>query len=132
MMRSPSLALIFVAILVIVEASIFPRSLTVAAKRLEPRLRKIAEKVKQNGESTEAGKYAKYFKEAGINDPFNHYDARFVHGVQSSDDRQDTQLHMIRAYLMFFQQNKLETWLAHGTLLGWWWNGKVNSLCGSV
>ncbi|KAF3491942.1 uncharacterized protein GIQ15_01459 [Arthroderma uncinatum] len=31
---------------------------------------------------------------------------------------------MIRAYLQFFQENGLETWIAHGTLLGWWWNGK--------
>ena len=32
---------------------------------------------------------------------------------------------MIRAYLDYFRENNLETWLAHGTLLGWWWNGKV-------
>jgi hypothetical protein len=32
---------------------------------------------------------------------------------------------MIRAYLTFFRDNKLDTWIAHGTLLGWWWNGKV-------
>jgi phosphorylcholine metabolism protein LicD len=31
---------------------------------------------------------------------------------------------MIRAYLRFFRDNRLETWIAHGTLLGWWWNGK--------
>lgn len=31
---------------------------------------------------------------------------------------------MIRAYLRFFEDNGLETWIAHGTLLGWWWNGK--------
>jgi hypothetical protein len=32
---------------------------------------------------------------------------------------------MIRAYLRFFKDNGLETWIAHGTLLGWWWNGKM-------
>ncbi|KAI8943614.1 hypothetical protein NX059_001603 [Plenodomus lindquistii] len=31
---------------------------------------------------------------------------------------------MIRAYLNFFRENNLDTWIAHGTLLGWWWNGK--------
>jgi hypothetical protein len=31
---------------------------------------------------------------------------------------------MIRAYLRFFRDNGIETWIAHGTLLGWWWNGK--------
>ena len=33
---------------------------------------------------------------------------------------------MIRAYLTFFRENNMDTWIAHGTLLGWWWNGKVN------
>jgi hypothetical protein len=32
---------------------------------------------------------------------------------------------MIRAYLMTFNELGLETWIAHGTLLGWWWNGKI-------
>ena len=32
---------------------------------------------------------------------------------------------MIRAYLRFFKDNDIETWIAHGTLLGWWWNGKM-------
>jgi hypothetical protein len=32
---------------------------------------------------------------------------------------------MTRAYLNFFREQGLETWIAHGTLLGWWWNGKV-------
>jgi phosphorylcholine metabolism protein LicD len=31
---------------------------------------------------------------------------------------------MVRAYLTFFRENKLDTWIAHGTLLGWWWNGR--------
>ncbi|KAJ4369588.1 mannosyltransferase [Neocucurbitaria cava] len=31
---------------------------------------------------------------------------------------------MVRAYLNFFRENGLDTWIAHGTLLGWWWNGK--------
>lgn len=32
---------------------------------------------------------------------------------------------MIRAYLGFFRDHGLETWIAHGTLLGWWWNGRI-------
>lgn len=31
---------------------------------------------------------------------------------------------MIRAYLKWFRDQGLDTWIAHGTLLGWWWNGK--------
>lgn len=57
----------------------------------------------------------------------SHYDRRYFHGIASDEERTDTQSHMIRAYLTFFRENKLDTWIAHGTLLGWWWNGKVNS-----
>lgn len=46
----------------------------------------------------------------------------------SDEERTDTQLHMIRAYLKFFNEQGLDTWIAHGTLLGWWWNGKVPSI----
>lgn len=31
---------------------------------------------------------------------------------------------MIRAYLSTMRALGYETWLAHGTLLGWWWNGQ--------
>lgn len=31
---------------------------------------------------------------------------------------------MIRAYLSTMRSLGYETWLAHGTLLGWWWNGQ--------
>lgn len=54
-----------------------------------------------------------------------HYDKRYFHGVVSDDERRDTQKHMMRAYLEFFNANNLDTWIAHGTLLGWWWNGQV-------
>jgi hypothetical protein len=37
----------------------------------------------------------------------------------------DTQSHMVRAYLAFFREKGMDTWIAHGTLLGWWWNGQV-------
>ncbi len=32
---------------------------------------------------------------------------------------------MIRAYLSTFRALHIETWIAHGTLLGWWWNGQI-------
>jgi hypothetical protein len=57
----------------------------------------------------------------------SHYDRRYFHGIATDEERRDTQSHMVRAYLTFFRTNKLDTWIAHGTLLGWWWNGKVNS-----
>ena len=71
------------------------------------------------------GGFKKYFHEPGGSELGNHYDSRYHHGIQTYEDKRDTQLHMLRAYLTFFQEEGLETWLAHGTLLGWWWNGKV-------
>ncbi|PGH17148.1 hypothetical protein AJ79_01286 [Helicocarpus griseus UAMH5409] len=67
----------------------------------------------------------KYFHEPGNDDILGHYDTRFFKNVVSYEERTDTLLHMIRAYLNFFRENRLETWIAHGTLLGWWWNGKM-------
>ncbi|KAK2787397.1 hypothetical protein FQN53_005308 [Emmonsiellopsis sp. PD_33] len=67
----------------------------------------------------------KYFHEPGNDDILGHYDTRYFHGAVTYDERSDTLLHMIRAYLDFFRENGLETWIAHGTLLGWWWNGKL-------
>ena len=67
----------------------------------------------------------KYFHEPGGSALGNHYDTRFYHGIDTYDNKRDTQLHMLRAYFKFFSEASMETWLAHGTLLGWWWNGKV-------
>ena len=67
----------------------------------------------------------KYFHEPGNTDLLGHYDTRFYKGLLSYDDKRDTQVHMIRAYLDTFREKGIETWISHGTLLGWWWNGKV-------
>jgi len=67
----------------------------------------------------------KYFHEPGGDDLLGHYDQRYFKGVVSYDERTDTLHHMIRAYLNTFRELGIETWIAHGTLLGWWWNGKV-------
>lgn len=64
-----------------------------------------------------------YFRRGG--NTLGHYDKRYFHGVVSDEERRDTQQHMVRAYLDFFRSNDLDTWIAHGTLLGWWWNGQV-------
>ncbi|CAI7648094.1 unnamed protein product [Penicillium pancosmium] len=67
----------------------------------------------------------KYFHEPGRDDILGHYDSRFFKEPVGDSERAETLTHMIRAYLNFFNENKLETWIAHGTLLGWWWNGKI-------
>ncbi|KAJ5633778.1 hypothetical protein N7528_001620 [Penicillium herquei] len=67
----------------------------------------------------------KYFHEPGRDDILGHYDTRFFTSPVDDASRSETLIHMIRAYLNFFNENELETWIAHGTLLGWWWNGRI-------
>ena len=67
----------------------------------------------------------KYFHEPGEDDLLGHYDTRYYKELLSYEDKRDAQVRMIRAYLNTFHTKGLETWIAHGTLLGWWWNGKV-------
>ena len=75
----------------------------------------------------------KYFHEPKIDDPSlvdiqRHYDIRYYRGVLDYEKKRDVQVHMVRAYLETFKELGLETWLAHGTLLGWWWNSNVRPL----
>lgn len=71
----------------------------------------------------------KYFHEPGTNDILGHYDKRFFRGPVTYEAKGNTQYHMVRAYLSTFQDLGLETWIAHGTLLGWWWNSQVHFHC---
>lgn len=105
----------------LIEATSIPRFVKRFSDRLDGRRRK---KKPVSAQLTEEG-WPKYFHEPGGTDLSNHYDSRYEHGVLSYEEKQDTQVHMMRAYLDFFRKNGIETWLAHGTLLGWWWNGKV-------
>ncbi|KAL8817084.1 MAG: hypothetical protein Q9223_004011 [Gallowayella weberi] len=98
------------------------------AKPLEPvvpprRPRRLA----QTKEMEKKDDIPKYFNEPdeSVRHYSAHYDIRYYRGIQDYSDRRDMQLHMMRAYLTFFHENHLESWLAHGTLLGWWWNGKT-------
>ena len=74
---------------------------------------------------SDAKRYPKYFHEGQEGGVLRHYDGRFQHGILVDASRMDAQTHMIRAYLEFSKEHELETWLAHGTLLGWWWNARV-------
>ncbi|KAI9780287.1 MAG: hypothetical protein M1816_003129 [Peltula sp. TS41687] len=71
------------------------------------------------------GEEPKYFHEAGEKDTLGHYDQRFFKRIDSDEDRRSTLQHLMRAYLKFFRERNIETWIAHGTLLGWWWNEKL-------
>ncbi|KAF1970129.1 hypothetical protein BU23DRAFT_474999 [Bimuria novae-zelandiae CBS 107.79] len=80
--------------------------------------------VRREDLSQEDKERLKYFHEPGAGNQMGHYDRRYFKGIVSDEERTETQLHMIRAYLEWFRKKGLDTWIAHGTLLGWWWNGK--------
>ncbi|GAB7336299.1 hypothetical protein MBLNU13_g09045t1 [Cladosporium sp. NU13] len=64
----------------------------------------------------------KYFHESTFD---AHYDARFgVKGV-SQEQRRFHLRALIQAYLSAMNNIGIETWLMHGSLLGWHWNRKV-------
>lgn len=53
-----------------------------------------------------------------------HYDWRFFKQFDSGDEKQVILRKLVRAWLDFTSREGIITWLAHGTLLGWYWNGQ--------
>lgn len=64
----------------------------------------------------------KYFHESTSRD---HYDARFGKVSLSYLDRRGHLSALTRAYLSTMNEIGAETWLMHGSLLGWYWNRKI-------
>jgi hypothetical protein len=54
---------------------------------------------------------------------------RYYKEILNYDARLDTLTHLTRAWLEMTNRENIETWIAHGTLLGWWWNAKVRLKC---
>ncbi|KAI0900530.1 LicD family-domain-containing protein [Annulohypoxylon nitens] len=67
----------------------------------------------------------KYFKEAGANLELVHYDGRYFKSRMSYEEHRPALRHLVRSWLTISHELGIETWLAHGTLLGWWWGGHV-------
>jgi hypothetical protein len=64
----------------------------------------------------------KYFHESTFD---AHYDARFGVRRVSQEERRLHLRTLIQAYLSAMNNIGVETWLMHGSLLGWHWNRKV-------
>lgn len=53
-----------------------------------------------------------------------HYDWRFFNGiVQSELETRRTLHHLVRLFLKFTYARRFAVWVAHGSLLSWYWNG---------
>lgn len=67
----------------------------------------------------------KYFHEPGGGQHLGHYDARYFREQIAYEEHRHLLRHLVRSYLATLDEIGAETWIAHGTLLGWWWNGQI-------
>lgn len=65
----------------------------------------------------------KYFHESRFSP---HYDGRFANKPLPEEEQRKALSNMLQTYLATCKDIGVETWLMHGTLLGWWWNRKVS------
>jgi hypothetical protein len=62
----------------------------------------------------------KYFYESTFN---SHYDGRFASSEVPFQERVWHLRLMLKAYTETMERIGVKTWIMHGCLLGWWWNG---------
>jgi phosphorylcholine metabolism protein LicD len=55
----------------------------------------------------------------------SHYDGRFASEELLYEDRKSHLSHLVRTYLSTMSDIGAQTWIMHGTLLGWWWNRRI-------
>jgi len=55
----------------------------------------------------------------------SHYDGRFASSELSDSARRTHQIALLQAYLSSMADMGVQTWIMHGTLLGWWWNRRI-------
>ncbi|RDA95588.1 hypothetical protein CP533_1244 [Ophiocordyceps camponoti-saundersi (nom. inval.)] len=56
---------------------------------------------------------------------YAHYDARFMVQALDEEPHRDVLRILIQTYLATCRELGVQTWLMHGSLLGWWWGKKV-------
>ncbi|KAJ6442577.1 mannosylphosphorylation protein (Mnn4) [Purpureocillium lavendulum] len=54
-----------------------------------------------------------------------HYDKRFFKEILGEETHRDIIRVLVQTYLATLDQLGVQTWLMHGSLLGWWWGKKV-------
>ncbi|CEP63164.1 LicD family protein LALA0_S07e03840g [Lachancea lanzarotensis] len=71
--------------------------------------------------------HKKYFTEASLVTDYthmgHHFDSRFFRGMVEHDDMRSRLDAIVRAWLNFVHSNGLSSWLSHGTLYAWMYNG---------
>lgn len=110
-------------------------------QRRDADFEQVRTRLKTNHSGIKGDPVGKYFHEATvrsnlmkvfIRDAYSprpqfdaHYDGRFADRVLPEDQRDHALISLVRTYLSKMSEIRAETWLMHGSLLGWWWNRKI-------
>ncbi|EFQ25352.1 hypothetical protein CGRA01v4_02691 [Colletotrichum graminicola] len=65
---------------------------------------------------------ASYFREASFS---SRYDERFASKPLNETAERDALKVLVQTYLTMLDDLGVQTWLVHGSLLGWWWNKQI-------
>lgn len=84
-----------------------------------------AEGIERNAHKNLGSGSTKYYSEPGGSYELMHYDTRYFQKELAADERRTVLEDLIRSYLNVTNHYEIETWLAHGTLMGWWWGGRI-------
>jgi hypothetical protein len=66
--------------------------------------------------------WGKHFREAKFS---NHYDRRFAEIECELSERKKLLRSLLHAYLSTMSDIGVDTWIMHGSLLGWFWNQRI-------
>lgn len=76
----------------------------------------------QESAMTQAVENEKYFQEAYFHP---HYDDRFADRRLTDTEKHQYIIPLVQTYHATMEEIGVETFIAHGTLLGWWWNRRL-------
>ncbi|KAI5288552.1 hypothetical protein KEM54_005122 [Ascosphaera aggregata] len=109
-----SVAPFFTSLLLLLELQLVSAKLTFITERPHMKTDYSDVNVKATG--------AKYFREAKWH---YHYDGRFATQQIDPSQKLPHLRAMTQSYLATMADVGVESWIMHGTLLGWWWNQKI-------
>lgn len=55
----------------------------------------------------------------------DHYDGRFAENKLKYAPRREALSALVQSYLQTMAGIEADTWIVHGTLIGWWWNQRI-------
>jgi hypothetical protein len=84
-----------------------------------------AQDIKKNAHDNIRPGQPKYFVEPGGSYNRMHYDLRYFHKELEAVEHRLVLEDLVRSYLNVTNHYEIETWLAHGTLMGWWWGERI-------